>query len=355
MSQETETVNGTSETPQTAAEEPQKETGSESQPSEGQDSQPVVQEDACILKSSPKNSVAEITETFLQNEKESSISESVPQAETTPEPEPTSVETPEEAVPEEVAAPPQVIEVSLYTETETVVEVAPPEDEEVAQNGHSEEAPVPELLTNGNGVSEVEEKPVENGENGLNGTIASELITEDYKLPDVVEVKKNFEYSEPTTQSTVIAPPKKGALSTNLDAQNIKQAYQDVRHDGSDTQWAVFKFEGPTIVTSATGTDFAQFKGQFGDDERAFAYIRVQTGDEMSKRAKFLLVTWVGPSVSVLKRAKMSTDKAIIKDILSNFAVELQTENITDIDLQNFEAELDKAAGAHYGTGVRSS
>lgn len=209
MSQETETVNGTSETPQTAAEEPQKETGSESQPSEGQDSQPVVQEDACILKSSPKNSVAEITETFLQNEKESSISESVPQAETTPEPEPTSVETPEEPVAEEVAAPPQVIEVSLYTETETVVEVAPPEDEEVAQNGHSEEAPVPELLTNGNGVSEVEEKPVENGENGLNGTIASELITEDYKLPDVVEVKKNFEYSEPTTQSTVIAPPKK--------------------------------------------------------------------------------------------------------------------------------------------------
>lgn len=70
-------------------------------------------------------------------------------------------------------------------------------------------------------------------------------------------------------------------------------------------------------MTSATGTDFAQFKGQFGDDERAFAYIRVQTGDEMSKRAKFLLVTWVGPSVSVLKRAKMSTDKAIIKDILS--------------------------------------
>lgn len=205
MSQETETVNGTPETPQTAAEEPQKETGSESQPSEGQDSQPVVQEDACILKSSPKNSVAEITETFLQNEKESSISESTPQTE--PEPEPTSVETPEEPVPEEVAAPPQVIEVSLYTETETVVEVAPPEDE-VAQNGHSEEA-LPEPLTNGNAVSEVEEKPVENGENGLNGTIASELITEDYKLPDVVEVKKNFEYSEPTTQSTVIAPPKK--------------------------------------------------------------------------------------------------------------------------------------------------
>lgn len=214
MSQETETVNGTPETPQTAAEEPQKETGSESQPSDGQDSQPVVQEEACILKSS----VAEITETFLQNEKDSSISESASQPEPTSEPAPVETQVtaePEEPVSEEVAAPPQVIEVSLYTETETVAEVAAPEDETV-QNGHSEEEAVPEPLTNGNGVSEVEEKPVENGENGLNGTIASELITEDYKLPDVVEVKKNFEYSEPTTQTTVTAPPKKVSFCGNL-------------------------------------------------------------------------------------------------------------------------------------------
>ena len=36
----------------------------------------------------------------------------------------------------------------------------------------------------------------------------------------------------------------------------------------------------------------------------------------MSKRAKFIFVTWVGPSVSVMKKAKMSTDKALMKDII---------------------------------------
>ena len=41
-----------------------------------------------------------------------------------------------------------------------------------------------------------------------------------------------------------------------------------------------------------------------------------QTGDEMSKRAKFVLITWVGPDVSVMKKAKMSTDKALMKDIV---------------------------------------
>ena len=36
----------------------------------------------------------------------------------------------------------------------------------------------------------------------------------------------------------------------------------------------------------------------------------------MSKRAKFILVTWVGPNVSVMKKAKMSTDKALMKDVI---------------------------------------
>jgi hypothetical protein len=39
-------------------------------------------------------------------------------------------------------------------------------------------------------------------------------------------------------------------------------------------------------------------------------------GDEMSKRQKFLFLTWVGPSVGVIRRAKMSTDKAMVKEII---------------------------------------
>ena len=29
-----------------------------------------------------------------------------------------------------------------------------------------------------------------------------------------------------------------------------------------------------------------------------------------------MMVTWVGPNVSVMKKAKMSTDKALMKDII---------------------------------------
>jgi len=39
-------------------------------------------------------------------------------------------------------------------------------------------------------------------------------------------------------------------------------------------------------------------------------------GDEMSKRAKFVLITWIGVNVSALKRAKVSTDKTFVKAVI---------------------------------------
>lgn len=79
----------------------------------------------------------------------------------------------------------------------------------------------------------------------------------------------------------------------------------------------MFKYEGPQIVCSAKGVEFDKFREEFAENERAFGYIRIQTGDEMSKRQKFLLITWVGPAVSVIQRAKMSTDKALIKSVIT--------------------------------------
>ena len=53
-----------------------------------------------------------------------------------------------------------------------------------------------------------------------------------------------------------------------------------------------------------------------------------------------MLVTWVGPSVSVMKKAKMSTDKALLKDVIqvsefTNFYRELNVKSKTDIRPKN--------------------
>ncbi|CAO1392196.1 unnamed protein product [Diamesa serratosioi] len=147
--------------------------------------------------------------------------------------------------------------------------------------------------------------------------------------------------------------PRKMPLGTSLNKEVIREAYEDVRSNLTDTEWAIFKFESTEIVCAGKGIGFEDFASQFADNERAFGYIRIQMGDELSKRSKFLFLTYIGQEVGVMQRAKMSTDKSIIKDIINNFAVELQIESSAELDLEHFKEVLNRAGGANYGTGVR--
>lgn len=93
------------------------------------------------------------------------------------------------------------------------------------------------------------------------------------------------------------------------------------------------------------------------------------TGDELSRRAKFALVTWIGGEVGALKRAKVSIDKALVKDVITvsfififfffifgffvqNFAVELATSDLADLEEERIKELLIKAGGANYGNGT---
>ena len=140
---------------------------------------------------------------------------------------------------------------------------------------------------------------------------------------------------------------------TKIEKPPISQAYEDVRSDQSETEWAVMKFEGDSIKLTGTGTGFEEFKSSFGPGDRGFGYYRVNTGDELSKRAKFVLFTWVGPGVSFVKKAKMSVDKTLIKEVVLNYSVEIQLDNDNEFQFEYFKEEVDKAGGAKYGTGKR--
>lgn len=150
-----------------------------------------------------------------------------------------------------------------------------------------------------------------------------------------------------------VTNPTKHNMATSMDKSSIMEAYNEVMADNNDTEWAAFTFDGNKLGVTATGEHFNDFKSHFGPDDRGFGYIKIKTGDEMSRRSKFVFCTWVGPNVSVMKKAKMSTDKALLKDIIQNLAVELQIETANEFTLEHFKAEVDKAGGARYGTGVR--
>ncbi|XP_022103387.1 coactosin-like protein [Acanthaster planci] len=135
--------------------------------------------------------------------------------------------------------------------------------------------------------------------------------------------------------------------------EKLYEAYQDVRDDKSETRWCVAGYpdNGKLIDITATGVDYQEFLELMQDDERIYGFVRYETGDEMSKRAKFAFITWIGPAVSSLQRARVSTDKAFIKDIFTNFGVEVLADDRHDLQEDGVKDRLVKAGGANYGTG----
>ncbi|XP_040894349.1 coactosin-like protein [Toxotes jaculatrix] len=137
-------------------------------------------------------------------------------------------------------------------------------------------------------------------------------------------------------------------MATQIDKEACREAYNQVRDDNTETSWAVFKYEGSMIVPAGLGTDYEEFKRMCTDDARLFGFLRITTGDAMSKRAKFTLITWIGENISGLQRAKISTDKTLVKEIVQNFAKEFMISDPRELDEDYIRTELKKAGGANY-------
>lgn len=143
-------------------------------------------------------------------------------------------------------------------------------------------------------------------------------------------------------------------MTALADKNAIYEAYEDVRNDVSETNWLVLNFNDENqIALESTGVAFDEFRSKFTDDVRLFGYLRVISGDELSKRSKFVFITWIGSNVSVLKKAKMSADKGVVKDVIRSFAVEELFTDRSELKESSIKAKVEKAGGANYGTGVR--
>ncbi len=68
-----------------------------------------------------------------------------------------------------------------------------------------------------------------------------------------------------------------------------------------------------------------------------YAYLRVTIGDESAGSKfktlpKFVSITWVGPSLPVMKRARVPVDKPMVKTVVKEFSVELQATSLADLN-----------------------
>ncbi|KAJ2758015.1 hypothetical protein IWQ57_006941, partial [Coemansia nantahalensis] len=133
----------------------------------------------------------------------------------------------------------------------------------------------------------------------------------------------------------------------------IAKAYEDVRDDKSKTAWLLLTFDKDrkdALAVSQTGTGgIDELKEHLEADAAAFGYIRVpMSNDALSQRTKFVLVVWIGQNVSVMRRAKLSVQKADVIKVLRNYSVEIPASEHCELVADDVLVRLRKAGGANY-------
>lgn len=157
---------------------------------------------------------------------------------------------------------------------------------------------------------------------------------------------------------------------SNLDspeAKAIEEAYEAVRNDKDETTWLlVTAAKGNKLSLTRTGTDksfvtpdsdsdnaFAALAEALDDSEIQYGYARVEyANDSESTRVKFVMVTWMGPSAGIMRRAKVGADAGEVQQkILRHYSKEVRTDDKHDLKPNDIVKELRRSGGADYNGG----
>ncbi|GAA5978710.1 hypothetical protein JCM11641_006150 [Rhodosporidiobolus odoratus] len=139
----------------------------------------------------------------------------------------------------------------------------------------------------------------------------------------------------------------------DVSAPEIQQAYNDVRSDKTDLNWLLLDYDGDRsdkLVLTATGTGgLDELRSKLKDENASFAYVRVKYANDVeSFREKFILVTWIGSGVRVMRRAKLSVHAADVKKVLRAYSIDVPASSAEDLAQDPIVTRLRKAGGASY-------
>ncbi|WAR53487.1 hypothetical protein PtB15_2B918 [Puccinia triticina] len=133
----------------------------------------------------------------------------------------------------------------------------------------------------------------------------------------------------------------------------IQEAYDDVRNDKTSTNWLLLNYESERsdkLKLSATGSEgLNELKDKLEEDQASFVYARITyANDKESQRHKFILIIWIGPTVKIMRKAKLSVHRADVKSVLRQFSIEVPASSTEDLNEDSIVVQLRKAGGASY-------
>jgi hypothetical protein len=142
---------------------------------------------------------------------------------------------------------------------------------------------------------------------------------------------------------------------SDVSAPEIREAYDDVRNDGSDTNWLLITFEEGSnnkkwaLVGKGSG-GLEELKSKITPEFLGFGYLRVVSGDELSKRPKFVFIKYLSKGLKMTVKAQLNVTRGDVEKVLSQINVAVEAETLDELTEDDILQKVQKAGGAHYGT-----
>jgi hypothetical protein len=89
-------------------------------------------------------------------------------------------------------------------------------------------------------------------------------------------------------------------------------------------------------------------KTNIGPDFLGYGYIRVTSGDELSKRAKFVLIKYLSKGLKMNVKAQMNLHRGDVEKVLNQITINVDAETVDELTETDILDRVSKVGGAHY-------
>ena len=118
------------------------------------------------------------------------------------------------------------------------------------------------------------------------------------------------------------------------------------------------KLDGNKVELCGTGSGgLAELKSGFSDPDVQWAVLKVEAHDVKknvtSKRTKFIFITWIGPDVPVMKKAKVSLSSQGVRKLFQGVAIYVDVSHASELEGDELSKRLLQVGGAHKPTLFR--
>jgi len=137
-----------------------------------------------------------------------------------------------------------------------------------------------------------------------------------------------------------------------IDEDGLRAAIKAVRADNDETDWMLMGYEGNTnqlklVAKGANGLD--ELISHLKNDQILYGLYRTTDTIDNTVAVKFVLIVWVGETVPIIRKARITTHKGDVTTFLGQYHVDVHCNNLNEINEDIVRDLVQRASGTHSG------